>query len=93
MGQYHQLSLSERERMYALKTSGFSLRAVARRLGRSPATISRELKRNAKYYRPYIPCRANSLAKKRGEKQRYQAPLKCPLVFLYIRENPKKRQD
>src|SRR3989344_5350735 len=90
MGQYHQLSLSERERMYALKTSGFSLRAVARRLGRSPATISRELKRNAKYYRPYIPCRANSLAKKRGEKQRYQAPLKCPLVFLYIREKLRK---
>lgn len=86
MGKYHQLSLSERERMYALKMSGLSLRAVARRLGRSPATISRELRRNAKYYRPYIPCRADNLTKKRGIKQRYIAPLKCPFVFLYIRK-------
>ena len=55
MGTYHQLTLSERERMYALKTSGLSLRAVARKLGRSHTTLSREWKRNAKYYRPYIP--------------------------------------
>lgn len=86
MGKYHQLTLSERERMYALKVSGLSLRAVARRLGRSPATISRELRRNAKYFRPYIPCRADNLAKKRGAKQRYMAPLKCPFVFLYVRK-------
>lgn len=86
MSQYHQLSLSERERMYALQTAGFSLRAVARRLGRSPATISRELRRNAKYFRPYLPYRADNLARKRGERQRYQAPLKCPFVFLYVRK-------
>jgi IS30 family transposase len=86
MGTYHQLTLSERERMYALKTSGLSLRAVARRLGRDPGTISRELRRNAKYFRPYIPCRADNIAKKRGAKQRYTAPLKCPFVFLYIRK-------
>lgn len=71
--------------MFAFKEAGLSLRAVARKLGRSPATISRELRRNAKYYRPYIPCRAHNLAKKRGERQRYKAPLKCPFVFLYVR--------
>jgi transposase, IS30 family len=86
MGKYHQLSLTEREKMFAFKTSGLSLRAVARKLGRSPATISRELRRNAKYYRPYIPCRAHNLAKKRGERQRYKAPLKCPFIFLYVRK-------
>ena len=86
MGKYHQLNLAEREKMFAFKEAGLSLRAVARKLGRSHTTLSREWKRNAKYYRPYIPCRAHNLAKKRGERQRYKAPLKCPFVFLYVRK-------
>lgn len=86
MGKYHQLSLTEREKMFAFKEAGLSLRAVARKLGRSHTTLSREWRRNAKYYRPYIPCRADNLAKKRGAKQRYQAPLKNPFVFLYVRK-------
>jgi IS30 family transposase len=94
MKDYRHLSLEEREKIYALKTAGKSLRSIAESLGRPHSTISRELGRNAKYGKPYIPCRADRLTKKRGEKQRYKAPLKCPLVFLYVREklrNPKKR--
>lgn len=94
MKNYHHLSLEEREKIYALKTAGKSLRSIARTLGRPHTTISRELGRNAKYGRPYIPCRADRLTKKRGEKQRFKAPLKCPLVFLYVRKklrDPKKR--
>lgn len=48
-------------------------------------TLSREWRRNAKYGHPYIPCRADRKAKKRALKQRYRAPLKEPLIFLYVR--------
>ena len=44
---YHQLSHEERYRISAEVRAGQSLRAVARLLGRSPSTVSRELRRNA----------------------------------------------
>jgi len=45
--EYHQLTLGERYRIGRMKSMGDSCRAIARKLGRSPATISRELRRNA----------------------------------------------
>lgn len=41
------LSLLERQRIATLRRQGLSMREIARRLGRSPSTISRELRRNA----------------------------------------------
>jgi IS30 family transposase len=41
------LSFAEREEVALLRARGCGVRAIARRLGRSPATISRELRRNA----------------------------------------------
>jgi IS30 family transposase len=41
------LSFDEREEMALLRAQGLGVRAIARRLGRSPSTISRELRRNA----------------------------------------------
>ena len=87
VNRYSHLNLEEREKLFAGKESGKSLRTTARELGRSAGTVSRELKRNAKYGRPYIPCRADRLASKRGFNQRWKAPLKNPLVFLYVREH------
>lgn len=84
---YKHLSLEEREKLYALKEQGFSLRKIARKLKRSDATLGRELRRNAKYGTVYIPCRAQRLSDKRGFRQRCRAPLKNPLVFLYVREH------
>lgn len=45
--EYHQLTLGERYRIARMKSMGDSCRAIARKLRRSPATISRELRRNA----------------------------------------------
>jgi len=45
--EYHQLTLGERYRIARMKSMGESCRAIARKLRRSPATISRELRRNA----------------------------------------------
>lgn len=44
---YHQLSDDERYQIGAMRLRKFSLRAIARELGRSPSTISREIRRNA----------------------------------------------
>jgi IS30 family transposase len=41
------LSFAEREEIAILKAEGIGVRETARRLGRSPSTISRELRRNA----------------------------------------------
>jgi IS30 family transposase len=41
------LSCTEREDIAILKAQGCGVRSIARRLGRSPSTISRELRRNA----------------------------------------------
>src|SRR3954471_18367183 len=41
------LSFTEREEIAILKAQGIGVREAARRLGRSPSTISRELRRNA----------------------------------------------
>ena len=41
------LSFREREEIAILKAQGTGVREIARQLGRSPSTISRELRRNA----------------------------------------------
>jgi transposase-like protein len=41
------LSFAEREEIALLRAQGCGVREIARRLGRSPSTISRELRRNA----------------------------------------------
>ena len=87
---YKHLSLEERERLYCLKAQGYSLRKIAKRLGRNQSSLTRELKRNLKYgneylRNEYLPCKAEMLADKRARKQRYKAPLKKPLIFLYVR--------
>lgn len=44
---YSRLSLDDRERIAVLKQSGLGVREIARRLGRNPGTVSRELSRNS----------------------------------------------
>ena len=41
------LSFAEREEIALLRAQGVGIREIARRLGRSPSTVSRELRRNA----------------------------------------------
>ena len=42
------LSLLERQRIATLRERGHGVREIARRLGRAPSTVSRELRRNLK---------------------------------------------
>lgn len=50
-----QITLEERYAMWALKKQKLSIRAIARALGRSPSTISRELSRNRRPSGRYSP--------------------------------------
>ena len=89
---YRQLDLEERERLYALREQGKSLRSIAKILKRSQSSLTRELQRNIKYgneyfKNEYVPCKAQKLAEKKSAKQRYKAPLKNPKIFLYVRKH------
>lgn len=84
---YKHLDIVEREKIFAWKESGLSLRAVAKKLGRNVSTLSRELDRNTKYGKTYVPYFAQKRAVRVGEKQRYAAPLKGPEILLYVRQH------
>src|SRR6202142_3333661 len=71
---YEQLSLRERIEIYRLHADGKSMRCIAGILGRSAATISRELKRNSKASKQwaggYDPQRAQQLMRRRHARGR-----------------------
>ncbi len=88
MGAYYShVSLEERERLFALRSQGKSFRGIAKVLGRDHKAWSREWKRNRHCHtEEYVPCKAHTKAEKRTKEQRTKAPLKCPEIFLYVRE-------
>lgn len=63
---YKHLSIEERESLYLGINQGKSIRAIARELGRSPSTLSRELKRGKSGHRKYRP----SVAQYRYERRK-----------------------
>lgn len=56
MSCYHHLTIEERELLYGFLQKNLSIREIAEILGRSPSTISRELRRN----KDYLPSRAQT---------------------------------
>jgi len=86
MSRYHHLSISERESIWENKLLGKSLREIARSIGRSVSTVSRELKRN-RYARSYRPSKAQEKYEKRRKHCRRhkileQADIKEKVVTL-----------
>jgi len=60
------LSFAEREEIALARARGESMRAIARRLGRSPSTVSRELRRNCERRGGYRATTAHALAYERA---------------------------
>lgn len=88
MSHYKHLSIEERENLYLLKNQGLSIRKIAVQMGRSPSTISRELKRGVRQkavYRPseaqsrYIRRRKHCGRKRLMSQAKYQEKV-CPLI-------------
>ena len=87
MGRYKQLSLEERDRITEMMADGASLREVAATLGRSPATISREVKRNCSpSYKLYLSHRAHDRAAKRKKESGKRPRLKDERTASYVLE-------
>lgn len=80
---YHQLTEGERNQIYALMQEKVSLRRIATHLGRSPSTISRELRRN-RGQRGYRPKQAHSKARERRHTPRSTKMI--PAVIAWIEE-------
>jgi len=86
---YTQLTLEEREDIAVLKAKGKSIREMARFLGRSPSTLSRELKRNMTpiYRKPwYLATYAQKKASRRKILAGMRERLKNQEIRAYVTE-------
>jgi IS30 family transposase len=72
-----QVTATEREEISRGIAAGDSLRAIARRLGRSPSTVSREVARNGGRRR-YRACRADRTALARLRRPKIAKLARCP---------------
>lgn len=74
MQSYHHFTLEERDRLRIYLSEGTSIREIGRILGKSPSSISRELRRNRNKDGSYHPWRATTLyiVRRRKSVRRYR---------------------
>ena len=84
---YTHLSADDRETLSLGLAQGHSLRTMARVLGRSPSTVSRESARNATRGRPYRACTAHTQAAIRARQPRRPRKLLDPWLWQYVRSH------
>ena len=86
------LSEQERVRIADLRQAGHGVRAIAEQTGRSPSTISRELRRNrdrdSGHYRPFT---AHKLAVRRRARPRRGKIAADPALRQFVQERLEKR--
>lgn len=70
MRTYHQLTSEERYALATLRRQGYSMRGIARALGRAPSTISREVRRNRREDGRYRCFTADQRARARRSRSR-----------------------
>jgi transposase, IS30 family len=85
------LSLAEREEIALVRARGETIRAIARRLGRSPSTISRELRRNADRDGGYRATTAHARAYERASRPK-PAKLQTNLALRQIVQDDLRRR-
>ena len=88
---YKHLTHDERDLLSVLKSKGKSIREIAQELGRSPATISRELKRNVPPINTgyYLGHKAHERAVNRASCGRTHQRLKNDKIRKYVRRRIK----
>ena len=93
------LSFAEREELALLRAQGLGVRATARKMGRDPSTISRELRRNAATRSGKLEYRATVAQWKAQTAAKRPKPAKLatnPRLHEYVRERlsgERKRPD
>lgn len=73
------LSVLEREKIADLRRKGKGIREIARQLGRSPGTVSREIERNSSYEGRYEPHQAH----RRSVLRRFRPKVVCARETVY----------
>lgn len=87
---YKHLSIKERETIQKMIWQRKSLREIARKLGRSHTSLSREIrKNNPKVSKRYTPRKANERAKEHTKSRGRKGRLKNDDVRTYVREKLK----
>ena len=83
---YKHLNSEERDLIAVLKSKGYSLRAMAKKLQRDPGTLSRELRRNAPpvHQGYYLSHKAHDRALKRNQESHQRARLKSAELRCYV---------
>ena len=88
MSHYHHLSIIERENLLYFLSQGYSIRKIAKILGRSPSTISRELRKNLDSKNEYHPSTAQQNYQKRrkvcGRKRKLVADPKLRRTIHFL---------
>ena len=84
MCHYTHFSTEERELSRVLKAQGFSIRAIARMLNRSPSSVSREFKRNSYSNGTYAAHHADKLYRKRRKNCGRKPKLKSGTARGYV---------
>lgn len=83
---YNQLTIEERDLIAVRNAEGRTQEEIARELGRSPATISRELKRNKSPKGIYLATNADKQAKARKSKAHQRTRIPDEWTRQYIEE-------
>lgn len=85
---YTHLTSQERDLLAVWNGQGYSVRAIAKQLSRSPATISRELRRNhSPISGHYVAISAQGRAQERSQRCHLRHPLKDPIIYAYVLEH------
>lgn len=85
MSQYHHLSITEREKILVLRIGGKKLHEIAREMGRSVSTISRELKRNTLSKQGYSAVEAEKAYHKRRKNCKRQKLLSNKELYRLVK--------
>ncbi len=83
------LSAKERDLIAVWKGGGVKTREIGRRLGRSPGTISDEIKRN-NFNGHYVAIHAQAQTEKRKQEARRRYPLKDKQTYSYVLDKLKQ---
>jgi transposase, IS30 family len=85
MKKTNKLTSGERDRIALWYSRKLGVREIARKIRRSPTTISREVKRN-RHGNHYVSIHAHKKAKTRKMEAGRRSPLKDPLIYSYVIE-------
>lgn len=90
--QYKHFSIEEREIIQRMWWERKSVRSIAQKLGRSPSSVSREMRRNfPPLHKVYTPRIANERALRKRKCRGRTLRLKSPRIRVYVTEHLKRR--